>query len=173
MRDDDNFLSGVSSDPKSPAGMGEPVAWRRVNGEPFEYAIQQGPHGDEFVKLLDGSCLCRTVPDDIGQTRIATKNPRGQKRSSTLSEAQQAKLVAALLFYANPESYHAIAFMADRPAGEFADDCSKDEWVKLAGYNRAMPGKRARKVLEKFKAELGIETMKEIAAKDNSVRGAS
>jgi site-specific DNA-cytosine methylase len=37
----------------------EQVQWRRVNGEPFEYAIQQGPHGDEFVKLIDGSCLRR------------------------------------------------------------------------------------------------------------------
>jgi hypothetical protein len=38
--------------------MGE-VVWRRINNEPFEYAIQQGRHGDEFVKLLDGSCLRR------------------------------------------------------------------------------------------------------------------
>lgn len=35
------------------------IQWRRVNDEPYEYAIQQGPHGDEFVKLLDGSCLRR------------------------------------------------------------------------------------------------------------------
>jgi hypothetical protein len=37
-----------------------------VNGEPFEYAIQQGRFGDEFVKLLDGSCLRRPlVADDM------------------------------------------------------------------------------------------------------------
>lgn len=35
------------------------LRWQRVNSEPCEYAIQQGPHGDEFVKLLDGSCLER------------------------------------------------------------------------------------------------------------------
>ena len=35
------------------------IQWRRVNSESFEYAIQQGPHGDEFVKLLDGFCLRR------------------------------------------------------------------------------------------------------------------
>lgn len=39
------------------------VRWRRVNDEPFEYAIQQGPHGDEFVKLLDGSCLRRRLDE--------------------------------------------------------------------------------------------------------------
>jgi hypothetical protein len=38
------------------------VVWRRVNTDPFEYAIQQGPHGDEFVKLLDGTCLRRPLP---------------------------------------------------------------------------------------------------------------
>lgn len=32
--------------------------WRQVNGEPFEYAIQQGPHGDDFVKV-GGECLRR------------------------------------------------------------------------------------------------------------------
>lgn len=40
---------------------GEGVQWRRVNDEPYEYAVQQGPHGDEFVKLSNGSCLCRTL----------------------------------------------------------------------------------------------------------------
>lgn len=37
------------------------IRWSRVNGECFEYAIQQGPHGDEFVKLLNGACLKRAV----------------------------------------------------------------------------------------------------------------
>jgi hypothetical protein len=37
------------------------VEWRRVNGELREYAIQQGPHGDEFVKMTDGTCLSRPI----------------------------------------------------------------------------------------------------------------
>jgi hypothetical protein len=37
------------------------VEWRRVNGELWEYAIQQGPHGDEFVKMTDGTCLSRPI----------------------------------------------------------------------------------------------------------------
>jgi hypothetical protein len=43
---------------------GEPIGieWRRVNHLPFEFAMQKGPHGDEFVKLLDGSCLRRPLP---------------------------------------------------------------------------------------------------------------
>src|SRR5882672_3141392 len=39
--------------------MSEKIRWQCVNDEPFEYAVQQGPHGDEFVKLLDGTCLRR------------------------------------------------------------------------------------------------------------------
>lgn len=37
------------------------IRWQRVNDEPFEYAIQQGPHGDAFVKLLNGMCLRRPL----------------------------------------------------------------------------------------------------------------
>jgi hypothetical protein len=37
------------------------VRWQIVNDEPFEYAIQLGPHGDEFVKLLNGECLRRPI----------------------------------------------------------------------------------------------------------------
>jgi hypothetical protein len=40
---------------------GDQVHWLKVNDEPFEYAIQQGPHGDEFVKLLNGECLRRPI----------------------------------------------------------------------------------------------------------------
>jgi hypothetical protein len=39
----------------------EGVTWRRVNDEPYEYAIQQGPHGDQWVMLLDGSVLRRSL----------------------------------------------------------------------------------------------------------------
>jgi len=56
-------------------------------------------------------------------------------------------LEAALEFYANPETYHAIAMLGDRPCGEFADDFSEDEWTKESGYDRPMPGKIARAAL--------------------------
>lgn len=62
----EGMLSGAQSLP----GCGEGIAWRRVNDESFEYAIQQGPHGDEFVKLLSGACLKRAftplpaIPDN-------------------------------------------------------------------------------------------------------------
>lgn len=50
-------------------------------------------------------------------------------------------------FYADPQSYHAIAFFVDRPAGSFADDFSEDDETRAHGYNRPMPGKLAREAL--------------------------
>ncbi len=43
--------------PQSPAD----IRWQHVNDEPFEYAIQQGRFGDEFIKLLNGTCLRRAL----------------------------------------------------------------------------------------------------------------
>ena len=53
----------------------------------------------------------------------------------------------ALKFYADPDTYFAIAFMGDRPCGEFADDLSEDDWTRECDFDRPMPGKRARKAL--------------------------
>lgn len=61
--------------PAAPVEGGE-VVWRQVNGDPFEYAIQQGPHGDEFVKLLNGSCLRRPLQSCSAGT--------GEQRSAAL-----------------------------------------------------------------------------------------
>ena len=49
------------------------VQWRNVNGDGFEYAIQQGPHGDEFVKLLDGSCLRKAVEEAADDETLAAE----------------------------------------------------------------------------------------------------
>jgi hypothetical protein len=55
----------------------------------------------------------------------------------------------ALALYADPTSYHAVAFIADRPAGWFADDISFDE-----NYMRKVPGKKARETLDKIQEQL-------------------
>lgn len=51
----------------------------------------------------------------------------------------------ALDFYADPENYHAISFLMDRPCGGFADDFSEDHGHP--DYDRPMPGALARKTL--------------------------
>jgi hypothetical protein len=59
----------------------------------------------------------------------------------------------ALRFYADPESYHAIAFMVDRPAGGFADDFSKNHGHDF--YDRPMPGKIGRAAIKKLENNYG------------------
>jgi len=49
-------------------------------------------------------------------------------------------------FYADPETYHGVAFYFDAPCGGF--DTDFDEEHGHPDYDRLMPGKRARKVLE-------------------------
>jgi len=53
----------------------------------------------------------------------------------------------ALEFYADPENYHAILILPDRPSGAFADDFSDHGHPN---YDRQMPGKTAREALEKL-----------------------
>jgi hypothetical protein len=50
----------------------------------------------------------------------------------------------ALGFYADPDTYFAIAFAFDNPCGDFADDFTEDHG---GDYDRPMPGKRARAAL--------------------------
>lgn len=64
-----------------------------------------------------------------------------------LIDAETTRLREALEFYADPDTYHAISFMGDRPCGAFADDLSEDEFTEEAGYFRPMPGKTAREAL--------------------------
>jgi hypothetical protein len=53
---------------------------------------------------------------------------------------KEQKLVKALEFYADPDTYYAIGFFPDPPCGDFIEDF--DELRK--------PGARARKVLEEY-----------------------
>jgi hypothetical protein len=57
-------------------------------------------------------------------------------------------LEEALEFYADPDSYFAVGFFIDRPAGGFADDFSDDH---DGDYERPMAGKLAREVLSHIK----------------------
>lgn len=61
-------------------------------------------------------------------------------------------LIGALEQYANPEFYHAIMVLADRPAGGFADDLSE---VEHYFYDRPMHGKLARDTLQRLADEYG------------------
>lgn len=57
------------------------------------------------------------------------------------------KLIKALYFYANPETYHAISFLADHPCGGFIKDFSIEEG---SIYDRPIPGATARRLIEEL-----------------------
>jgi hypothetical protein len=67
---------------------------------------------------------------------------------SHCSVAGVSDLIDALRFYATAQTYHAVTVLADRPAGEFADDFSDDHGDEY--YERAMPGKLARETLTRL-----------------------
>lgn len=59
------------------------------------------------------------------------------------------EVMSALAFYAEPATYHAIAFVPDLPAGAFVGDFDEshgDNW-----YDRPMPGARARAAMEAWR----------------------
>ena len=68
--------------------------------------------------------------------------------ASHCSVAGVSDLIDALRFYATAQTYHAVTVLADRPAGEFADDFSDDHGDEY--YERAMPGKLARETLTRL-----------------------
>jgi len=78
---------------------------------------------------------------------IATESANRRSHQRMVRRHDRALILAieTLALYANPASYHACAFLADRPAGWFADDTSHDKQ-----YGRRMPGKEARKTLAKI-----------------------
>lgn len=51
----------------------------------------------------------------------------------------------ALAFYADPETYHAIMILADKPTGGFDEDLSENDY-----YDYDKPGKRAREAFKKL-----------------------
>lgn len=57
------------------------------------------------------------------------------------------EVLKALQFYADPETYFGIAFLADPPCGDFTEDVSETEDLGMK------PGKRARELLDKLYGE--------------------
>lgn len=60
--------------------------------------------------------------------------------------AAHEKLIEALAFYADAETYHAIGIFPDRPCGEFINDFSVHE-QEIYPEGDQRPGKRAREAL--------------------------
>jgi hypothetical protein len=85
---------------------------------------------------------------DAGEENQMSETEVGGSGSPACSVAGISDLIDALRFYATAQTYHAVTVLADRPAGEFAEDFSEDHGDKY--YNRAMPGKLARETLTRL-----------------------
>ena len=111
-------------------------------------ALGRGPCGDDDVPefavpapeaVEKAEARVATVEESLhycnGVADLAMKH-------RDIAEARVAELEAALQFYADPETYVAIAFWPDPPCGAFMEDFSHvdDDWGDR-------PGKRARAAL--------------------------
>lgn len=59
--------------------------------------------------------------------------------------ADRDRLIEALEFYADPETYHGVTMLCDPPGGGWAEDFGDSHHHPR--YSRAMPGAKAREVL--------------------------
>jgi hypothetical protein len=84
---------------------------------------------------------------EMNLTNICTKEELSKLSKKT--KCNIARMLETLAFYADPDSYFAIAFFSDKPCGEFMDDFDEEYNQELCTYDRPMPGKRARICLKK------------------------
>jgi hypothetical protein len=93
--------------------------------------------------------LMRTFPGDgLPTTEEQLKTRKTQARRAERRHDRALILaIETLALYANPESYHAIAMIYERPCGWFEGDVSKTDHPH---YAREMHGDAARKALAKI-----------------------
>ncbi len=113
--------------------------------------------------------LGRIQAEKAAQLRVALANRRRSKEDREACRTAIAELRAmcvavnlqivsedllevidTLQFYSSPETYFAIAFLSDPPAGEFLDDFSVVEDPCGIGGLVLRPGKRARAALARM-----------------------
>lgn len=71
------------------------------------------------------------------------------------TDEEVALMLETLLFYAEPDTYFAIGFWPDRPCGELMDDFSETQ--DQNGFDKVVPGKRARELFDKLDLEVYYE----------------
>ncbi len=98
----------------------------------------------DYLNKLDKEIGGVEYPEfvDIKQ-KYSFKNP------DAVEDPLTKQMVEVLEFYANPETYFAMGFLPDPPCGEFVDDFSAVDELGMK------PGKKARAILDKYKAQLG------------------
>jgi hypothetical protein len=106
--------------------------------------------GDTFLlAMAETYRFWRDLSDDASklETLEEVEKPPGYKESPTKLLVSQ--LETALRFYADPDTYFAIAFLPDPPCGDFMDDFEEldGDLGHPGGGSWIKPGKRARQAL--------------------------
>lgn len=131
--------------------------WRcPVHGGPGERGWPHGPavdnsqwhwNGERWVgpqeALADSPVF---IPVWLNPATPSVEDAAVENARLVAALAAHEQVLEALLFYADPENYHALAVFADRPSGAFADDY--DDEHGHPDYDRPMYGTRARAALK-------------------------
>lgn len=112
--------------------------WTSKDVEDLRRLCGQGHTVQEAARRLDRS---------VGAVRFKSQELRifWKRRPGGPIYQRVRELEEALAFYADPDTYCAIGIFPDPPCGEFINDMS--EVHPDYGYNRPMPGARARRAL--------------------------
>lgn len=110
------------------------------------------PLTNELMENVNKALTARDynpLVDEAGNER--EWRSEGKEDIMCLSPNDIRKIIDALKFYANPESYHGVAIIADPPCGDFGGDFSLDH--NHPDYEWPMAGALARKVLKQIEME--------------------
>jgi hypothetical protein len=137
--------------------LNEQIRTSKAESELRSLALRMGAYLNVYTPGVDPE------PDDLLPVQMwehmvekvqTLRNERDAWKTETLHQQDRATefktqvdaLREALEFYADPDTYHAFAFMAESPAGRFIEDFSFDHGDDF--YQRDMPGKLARAALD-------------------------
>ena len=104
--------------------------------------MSETPRTDEAVKNKNGDIQEWMINAFEVCAELERELTAAHQRIAEL-ENDNARMIDALEFYANPETYHACAFLFDPPTGGFDKDFDDGH----NGYDRPMPGKLARQAI--------------------------
>jgi hypothetical protein len=125
--------------------------------------ILLAPATQEEAEAIADVCAGDEIPKFAPWLAKLSEKLRGAEAERDALKASNETLMAALEFYAAPETYFAVAFLADNPAGAICDDFEEPNpmdpvWGEYwDGVNSAKPGKLARQVMAQLIAAISPE----------------
>lgn len=123
-----------------------------TNFEQCDASYSDGKPSVSAGKMTYWCCGYCRAKKELAELKLTMTSTHHNHAHETFVKA----LIQALMFYANPQTYHACAFTFDPPTGGFETDFSM-----TSEYEYEKPGKAAREVLDAY--------MHEVAKYDQSI----